>query len=219
LRAVIIANGELSPPISIETSDVLIAADGGARHCLALGLQPAFVIGDLDSLTEEEISRLQSGGAQVIQFPTRKNSTDLELALQHAELLRPDEILIYGALGKRWDQTTANLLLACAYPLARLRLVDGDQEILYVRARETLLIEGEAGDTVSLIPLSGDAAGITTKGLDYPLKDERLSFGSTRGVSNVLLANRAEVTLREGLLACVVIHQTGSPIQEEEHED
>jgi thiamine pyrophosphokinase len=177
------------------------------------------VIGDLDSLTEEEISRLQSGGAQVIQFPTRKDSTDLELALQHAELLTPDEILIYGALGKRWDQTIANLLLAGAYPLARIRLVDGDQEIRYVRARETLRIEGEPGDTVSLIPLSGDVEGITTRGLDYPLKDERLSFGSTRGVSNVLLGDRAEVTLREGLLVCVVIHQPGSPLQEEEHED
>jgi thiamine pyrophosphokinase len=59
---------------------------------------------------------------------------------------------------------------------------------------------------VSLIPLWGDASGVTTEGLEYPLEDGLLKFASTRGVSNVLIGESAKVQLSQGLLACVVIH-------------
>ena len=82
------------------------------------------------------------------------------------------------------------------------------QEIRLIRGGETLKVYGRAGDTVSLIPLCGDAHGVTTEGLEYPLHSETLLFGATRGISNVLLGEMAAVTLEEGLLLCVVIHGT-----------
>jgi len=207
LRIFIIANGKLTPPVRIDCDHILIAADGGAQHCLELGLTPDDVIGDLDSLTESDLIRLGELGARIHRYPTRKNFTDLELALQHALELGADEIVIYAALGDRWDQTIANLLLVGAYPSARIRLVDANQEIFYVRAGETTMIEGRPGDTVSLIPLMGDATGISTQSLEYALEDETLRFGSTRGVSNVMLDSTARVSLRTGLLLCALIHK------------
>jgi thiamine pyrophosphokinase len=211
LRAVIFANGSLNPPVKLSPGDFIIAADGGARHCLARGLVPSVVIGDLDSLTPADLESLKALGAKILQFPVRKDFTDLELALQHAQTSGADEILILGALGARWDQTLANVALPAAFPELNIRLADGYQEFFYLRTGETLTISGRPGDTLSLIPLGGEAQGITTDRLEYPLHGENLPLGSTRGVSNVLLAEQAQIALREGCLLCVVIHQPEQP--------
>jgi len=65
-------------------------------------------------------------------------------------------------------------------------------------------IRGRTGQTVSLIPVGGNATGVSTQGLEWPLKDETLIFGATRGVSNVLLGEKATVEVREGFLLCFV---------------
>jgi len=205
-RALIVANGWLNRPTEIPHYDFLIAADGGTHHCLKLGLHPDYVVGDLDSLDEQVLAALKSGGTQIIQYPTRKDYTDLELALQQALHLGATEIIILAALGARWDQTVANLLLPAALPQVRIWLVDGAQELTFIHSEEELTVAGKPGDTVSLIPLGGDARGITTTNLEYPLTGENLRFGSTRGVSNVLLTDQATIVLEKGLLLCTIIH-------------
>jgi len=213
LRAVIFANGILNAPrqilAALQAGDTVIAADGGARHCRALGVTPAVVIGDFDSLTADELAQLEREGAQVVRYPERKDFTDLELALQHAVAGGADEILVFGALGARWDQTLANLLLPAAPGMEKvcIRLLDGPQEIALLRAGETHTLTGQAGDTVSLVPLGGHAHGITTDGLEYSLSDGTLYFGATRGISNVLLGEQATVRLEDGLLLCTIIHK------------
>lgn len=211
-RAVIFANGLLNDPESarqaILEGDLLIAADGGARHCLNLGLTPKILIGDFDSLSENELASLQAAGSEIIRHPAKKDYTDLELALQHASSLDLTEILVMGALGARWDQTIANILLPVTDDLKdiRIRIIDGSQEVTLLRDIDQLTFHGHAGDIVSLIPIGGDAFGVTTRGLEYPLDDETLYFGATRGISNVLLNKAATIQLRDGLLLCILIH-------------
>jgi thiamine pyrophosphokinase len=207
LRILIFANGRMDWPFEIQNDDFIIAADGGAHHCLERQIQPDIVIGDLDSLSTADVRRLKESGSEVITFPARKDFTDLELALLKAQELDADEILLLGALGARWDQTIANLLLPAAYSAMCIRLLDGPQEIAFLRGGEQLEIVGQSGDTVSLIPLAGDAQGIVTRNLEYPLNDDTLAFGSSRGISNILTAEKGRVSLREGMLLCVVIHQ------------
>jgi thiamine pyrophosphokinase len=212
LRAVVFANGLLTgdlPADLFQAGDLIIAADGGAQHCRRLGIHPQVLIGDLDSLDAEAIEYFRQAGARIIPHSRRKDHTDLELALLHAREAGAEEALVLGALGLRWDQTLANLLLPAAEGLSdlRIRLVDGLQEIFLVRPGEDTPVPGQPGDTVSLIPLGGDAAGITTLRLEYPLENGTLRFGSTRGVSNVLLEPGAAVRLDTGMLLCVVIHK------------
>ncbi|MEK7327320.1 MAG: hypothetical protein AAB217_18910, partial [Chloroflexota bacterium] len=129
----------------------------------------------------------------------------------------------------RWDLTLANVLLLirsdrwrvsrqqatdpkgvlrkAATTNVRVRLLDGAQEIGLLCGPGQLTLTGNAGDTVSLIPIGGDARGITTSGLEYPLHGETLIFGSTRGISNVMMAGQAAIALAEGLLVCTVIRQ------------
>jgi len=195
----------------------VIAADGGAHHCLALGVHPRFVIGDLDSLDKEDLSQLKAQGSEIIQHPRRKDYTDLELALRYGQDLGVDEILILGALGERWDQTIANILLpAILIPIAqrtdvknppRITILDGNQELFFLRGGDQMEIHGHPGDVVSLIPIAERAHGVTTLNLEYPLLADDLLLGSTLGISNVLLAEHGSVSLIEGLMLCVVIHQ------------
>jgi len=213
LRAIIFANGELNHlPDDICTDDCLIAVDGGAWHCIRLGLTPDIVLGDFDSLPERERAQLAFSGSEVIRFPTRKDEIDLELALLLAIERGAAEVLIYAALGARWDMTIANLLLLTHPKLrsADIRIMDGPQVIRLIRAGEQLTLTGQPGDTVSLIPLQGDAHGITTTGLAYPLKSGTLRFGETQGVSNLLIDAQGTVTLEDGSLLCVLIHKTKS---------
>ncbi len=213
MRTVVFANGLIADlphaRAVLAPNDVVVAADGGARHLQALGIRPQVLIGDFDSLGPGEVEAMRLAGTEVIQHPARKDFTDLELALLHAVEQGADEILVLGALGNRWDQTLANLLLAASerFSGTPVILLDGPQELRLLRGGEKLALRGRPGDTVSLIPLFGDAVGVATHGLEYPLRGEDLSFGSTRGVSNVLLGEPASVSLREGILMCVIIHQ------------
>ncbi len=117
-------------------------------------------------------------------------------------------IRLFSALGDRLDQTLSNIYLLALAPLRTLdvRVVAGKQEAWLAYPGETI-IEGERGDTVSLIPIAGEAAGIRTEALYYPLRDETLTFGPARGVSNVMQADRATVHLSSGVL--LVVHTLG----------
>jgi thiamine pyrophosphokinase len=188
---VIFANGQLTRPILLQPGDLIIAADGGTHHCLGLGIRPQVVIGDLDSVREDELEALSASGTEIITYPERKDFTDLELALLEAQkrgATRSAAWLPWAAV----DQSLANIILPAAFPGLRISLLDDQQEIHFVRQGETLVITGQPGDTVSLIPLNGDAGGIITHGLEYPLHLEMLQFGSTRGISNVMLGNRCQ---------------------------
>ena len=104
-RAIIFANGSL-PDLEpahrlIRPGDVLLAADGGTRHALSLGLMPSIVIGDLDSLSEADRQRLENAGTRLLQRPRDKNETDLELALYYALEQGFTRVVILAALGGR----------------------------------------------------------------------------------------------------------------------
>ena len=214
MRAVIFANGVLSHPeidrARLRPDDWLIAADGGARHCQTLDLIPAVLIGDFDSIRNRERQILEQQGVTVVPFPESKDETDLELALRYAVEGGVNEVLILAGMGSRWDQSLVNLLLPAMVELAgvQIRLIDGPQEAVFVRDGETLKLQGQPGDKVSLIPLGGDAHGVTTHGLEYPLHEDTLYFGATRGISNVLLGEEATIHLYRGIMACFIIHSS-----------
>jgi thiamine pyrophosphokinase len=207
-RILIFANGEL-PDLEkahalIFDEDILIAADGGTRHILALGLMPHIVIGDLDS-SEVDLVPLTKRGTQVIEFPRDKNETDLELAIDHALTLDPDQIVIVGALGGRIDQTMANLSLLTDVRLTRFdaRLDDGVEEILF--CRDQAEVRGGSGDLVSLIPWGSNVTGVVTHNLKWPLNGETLYANKTRGISNEMCGEEASVKIKSGTL--LIVHR------------
>lgn len=214
MRAVIVANGPMAkPPLGTlvrRGGDLVVCVDGGAARSLTLGLKPDVVVGDMDSIDPALRQHLMEEGVRMVEFPRRKDETDLELAVRYAVTEGATDLVLLGALGGRIDHTLANLMLLASPELEGVgaRIVEGNQEVFLVR--EEAVIEGKPGDTVSLLPLTEDAAGIYTEGLEYPLQDGVLTFGAARGVSNVLLDSKARVRLKKGLLLVVHHHQERS---------
>ncbi len=194
----------------LKEADLVVAADGGAETALAWGRAPDVIVGDLDSLGDARRRTLEARGAVVETYPREKDQTDGEIALRAALARGARSIRIAGALGgARLDHALANVFLLALPELKGLdvALVDQDHEVLLLRGPATLPLSGTVGDIVTLLPLTQRAAGITTHGLLYPLRDEPLLAGRTRGVSNELTGKRASVALRRGQLL-VVLHRT-----------
>lgn len=212
MRALILANGELYKPdvlrsrIRAGTFDLVLGADAGARYAHTLNVTLDVIIGDMDSLSD--IERQGVGNAEFVSYPSEKDETDLELALLYIEEKGINHIVIVGAMGGRMDMTIANILLLTNTSVSscRIEVWHGEQTLWVIRPPGED-IYGHPGDMVSLIPLGGDASGITTEGLKYPLKNEYISFGRTRGISNLLEEPPARINLSDGLL--LAVHITG----------
>lgn len=211
MRIIIFANGNLPYPERARTlirpDDFILCADGGTSHALELGLTPNIIIGDMDSTTFD-LRPLTEKGTQIIQHPTDKNETDLELAINHAITLNPEAILILAALGGRMDQTLANIALLSGVRLSTVdvRLSDGVEEVFF--CRDQAQVEGRSGDIVSLIPWQGEVTGVFTENLRWHLHHETLYPEKTRGISNEMTSKIATIKIRSGLL--LVVHTFGN---------
>ena len=210
-RAFIFANGSLAEPEFIlkllTPTDMLIAANGGSKHLSALGLIPHILIGDFDSLDEDILSKQ---GIMFFRHKPEKDETDLELALLYAHKQKVEEILIFGALGGRWDMCLANILLLAnpifhenLLSIPSIKIMEHNQELSLITQHSPYKIHGSRGDTISLLPISTYVEGVLTQGLHYPLNEERLRLGTTRGISNLMLAEQALVQIQNGLLLCI----------------
>ena len=191
---------------------MVVAADGGYTRAVALGLAPDVLVGDLDSLAPDALAAAETAGTRVERFPADKDESDAELALLEAVALGATRVTVLGAFGgPRLDHALANLWLLAHPALAALDLV-----LLDAGARARLLaapapdggpverpLPGRPGAIVSLLPFGGDAEGITTRGLEYPLRNEPLRIGPARGLSNARVAADASVSLRAGRLLIV----------------
>src|SRR6266849_839547 len=209
MRVVIFAGGTYqqgkASQKALMDADMLIAADSGAATALRLGHVPTYIVGDFDSLDTQLVEQLRARGSRIISAAVEKDETDTELAMQLAIEQGATEITLLGALGgERFDHTIANVLLLAGYDNVPIKIIDGSSTCWLLRGPGSTTIEGQTGDLLSLFPLAGDATGIHTRGLYYPLRGETLRFGKPRGVSNVLTGEQAEVSLESGLL--LVIH-------------
>lgn len=200
-------NGEFIDPESvrklIHQGDIVIAVDGGYAHIQHLGLLPAMLIGDLDSIDPVEIQTAEQNGVKVIRFPTKKDQTDFELALDEVLRMGGSRVFIHAGLGGRLDHTLTNLAVMSSerYLGLGLVLLHGNQTIQFVR--QSLTLTGKSGDLVSLIPWQGPVTGVRTVGLDYPLQDETLFPDQSRGVSNLMTGSEALVSIQSGVLLCI----------------
>jgi thiamine pyrophosphokinase len=189
--------------------DELVCADGGARHVVALDLTPQVIIGDMDSLPLEILQRCEERGSRIIRHPREKKETDTQLALEYACRFHPDEIRIYGGMGGRIDHAIANisLLLPSARKGVTAKLVDEWCEVFVIT--QTTTIEGIAGQTVSLFPLSALVQGIELDGFEYPLSGGTMESGAPYGISNRLQAGQGVIAIGSGCLLVVKYAQPG----------
>lgn len=187
---------------------IVIAANGGSALVWELGMTPDLVVGDLDSADLDMVKAWEAQQVRVERYSHQtKLETDTELAVFAALNLGADRIYVIGATGGRADHSLANIFLLTHPQLVEsdIRLVADNQEIRLAKCGRWNGIEGEIGDTVSLLPLGMPAMGVSTEGLEFPLMREDLGEGRGRGVSNKIDSTPCRVWLDSGLLLIVHI--------------
>ncbi len=230
-KALIVGSAHVAPrdrlPDAVfDSVDLVIAADAGIAACRRLGLRPDMAVGDFDSAGPDELEALDASGIPVLRVPAEKDESDLELALAQAVERDARMVVVLGALGgpRIEHELSAIALVGHASDLGvGMSLVDERSSVSLLdaagdgyggrsraararpaRARPArFTVEGAPGDFVSLFPFGGDAIGVTTEGLRYPLRDEDLPVGPSRGLSNELAGTRGEVICRHGRLLIV----------------
>ncbi|PIP15213.1 thiamine diphosphokinase [Candidatus Roizmanbacteria bacterium CG22_combo_CG10-13_8_21_14_all_35_9] len=209
-RMVIFANGNLSnfsqAKKIVSQKDVIVCADGGVKHVIKLGLIPQVIIGDGDSISKDLKKKLLKNKINWIKYPVKKDKTDFELVVDYVLKNKYQELIIFGLLGDRLDHLLANIFLLAKIfsqnDLLKIKIIEGKQEAFFVN--KEIELKGEIGDIISLITLTDNFQNISTEGLEYKLSNESLFFGSTRGVSNIMLGKSAKITIKKG--TALIIH-------------
>jgi thiamine pyrophosphokinase len=214
----VFTGGELMAAVNrpLPTAGFVIAADSGLEQARRLGCRVDLVLGDFDSVTADALAEAERSGAVLDRHPAAKDATDLELALDAALARRPARIVVVGGHGGRVDHFLAGALALTRDETAAVDVSAhiGPARVFVVRDR--LTVHGRPGELLTLLAIRGPASGVSTEGLLYPLDDDVLAPGSTRGVSNELTGLTASVTVESGVLLAALpgelgTHFLGSP--------
>jgi thiamine pyrophosphokinase len=203
---VVVAGGPpAADPPPLPAPDLVIAADSGLHHALALGLRVDVLVGDLDSVDPTLVG--QAG--RVERHPVDKDATDLELALDLAMRHEPERVFVVASAGGRLDHALAGLLLL-ANPAYAGTILDAviDRTLVHVLHGPRTLV-ATPGELLTLVAVGGPVRVERTSGLRWPLRDEILHPASSRGVSNEVTAGSVELDIAGGAL--LAIRPAGHP--------
>ena len=187
-------------------AELVVAADGGLRAARQHDLRVDAVVGDLDSALDEDLAWARGAGATVVDYPSDKDATDLELAMAYADNAEGiDRILVFGVDGGRLDHEMGNWAVCCAPWRATVEVhaAGGIATILRSDRQRSMELRGEPGQTLSLIARMGAARGVEVTGVRWPLHNATLEAHSSLGISNEFVEPVARVSVGEGVLVVV----------------
>lgn len=206
MRAVIIGGGDFGKrqAVQITDKDFVICADSGYDSALKYNIHADAAIGDMDSVKSDI-------NVKKLVYPSRKDFTDGELALRYALDSGYKKILMTGFTGERLDHTLADIFMLdiAAESGAEAVLIDEYNEIYYLCEKApSVVLEDKCGETLSILPL-GDLKGLYTKGMEYPVNYEDISFFASRTVSNVIASQYAEIGIKSGRTLVILSRDKG----------
>ena len=202
MRCLIITGGTIQSEFAIKyikerAWNYVVCADAGMRFCHSAGILPDLILGDFDSVDEESYEYFQKVCPERMErFPTHKDETDTELAIETAMI---------GATGTRLDHVMGNIqMLKLALDRkVSCQIVDAHNRIRMVDKFAELKKSDQFGKYVSLLPFTPEVRGITLKGFAYEVEDFTLVSGIARGVSNELEAETATISCEDGILLVI----------------
>jgi len=172
----------------------LLAADGGADHLARLGLRPAAVIGDLDSISRE--TRAWLGEGPLVERPDQ-DRTDLDKALEYAfENLGVEHVTVIAALGGRVDHELGNLGLLARLAMGKRLVFEGaDLRVLAIDGEATLA--AHPGETWSFWTFD-PTVRVTVDGVRWPLENAAIDAGGRPSISNEATAEEVRIQATGG---------------------
>ena len=189
--------------VEVPADAFVVAADSGLAEANRLGVHVDLLVGDMDSVAPGDLEAYERAGGEVQRHAEDKDATDLDLAITAAVVAGAAHLTVVGGDGGRLDHLLGNALLLATprYAAVEIDGVFGGTRLHVVRGRRDLA--GSPGELVSLFALGGPARGVGTEGLRWPLEHATLEPGSTLGISNRFVADRAAVAVAEGVVLVV----------------
>lgn len=178
--------------------DYVICADGGLEKVKNLNLRPNLILGDFDSVDSSVLESYKLLNIETVTFPSEKDYTDMELAIEYAINKGYKDIILTGASGTRLDHTVANMLLIEKYYIKDIKIKIIDNNNLIQMVNDNMIIPVRKNYFVSIIPLSENIEGLTLEGFKYPLNNINVERGSTLCVSNEVTESFGVVKLKKG---------------------
>ena len=203
MKAFIYTGGEIFPENITEKAkagDIKIAADGGYKNALRLGVKVDILLGDFDSIGEHKTDE----DVEIIKVPAEKDFTDTQLAVETAIERGADEIVIIGGLSGRLDHTMSNISILEDLSTRRVHalITDGNNRIRFINSTSTLIAKS-GYKYVSILLASEKAKGVSAEGCKYPLKNAKLQRNVQYAISNEIDGNCALISVRKGAVYIV----------------
>ncbi len=169
---VIIANGRFPShpfPLScIDKSGYIVCCDGAANDFIAKGGMPDAIVGDCDSISEEN-RRLFAG---ILHPDQDQESNDLTKSVRFCVKHGKNDIIIVGGTGKREDHTLGNISLLAEYiSIARVIMVTNWGIFTPIVTDTTF--KSFKGQQVSVFSI--DPVEISSSNLEFPLNNHVLT--------------------------------------------
>lgn len=209
-KCIVIGAGDLTMgELSLQENDYVIAVDGGLSYCGILMVEPDLILGDFDSVSEQEKLAIEALQAEIpdriVELPVEKDDTDMLAALKQGLALGYRDFRIYAGTGGRFDHTLANIqcLLYLKNHDATGYLVDGTGMILVLQ-NEAVHLNRKLEGTMSLFALGKEAKGVTIQGMKYTLEDYTLTNDNPIGISNEFIGEEACISVEDGELVCMI---------------
>lgn len=169
IEAVVLANGDYpTNPLPLKIlaeAPYVICCDGGADEYIRRGHTPDVIIGDGDSLSEENRTK----HADILHRISDQETNDQTKAVHYLMAQGKRRIAIVGATGKREDHTLGNLSLLIDYMRAGGEVRTYTDYGIFIPCQGTRTFPCHPGQQISIINFN--ARKLHGKGLVYPLSD------------------------------------------------
>lgn len=207
MKAVIVCSGSMDDydyhKKFFKDSRIVIGVDGGAMHLRRLGIFPDILIGDFDSISKDDYDYFKDAGIGDIRYPSQKDMTDTELALEYAAEKGADSIVLLGCLGTRFDHSLSNIFMLKKMADKNISCIIANEHNEIQLVKDNIVLTNESNMKLTILSLTESVEGITSKGLLYPLNNDQIKLGSSRGVSNEFIEDIAEISINKGLLLVI----------------
>ena len=177
----------------------IFCADGGANICYELGLTPKEIYGDLDSIKNEVKEFYQEKNIKFIKFQVEKDYTDSELILNEIQN-KYNVIYCIAGLGGSIDHELTNINLLAKY--SNLIFISEKEKIFKIN--NNYEFNSMINRTVSFIIFSDEVKALTLEGFKYNIENLDIKKGEARCISNIIVENKANLSIKSGSLLCVI---------------
>lgn len=187
-----------------EEDQVVICADGAAKYLKSLDFVPDLLLGDLDSIDHQDKEWMEEKKVPLKKFPSRKDQTDTEIAIEYSLSKKPEGIEVLGAFGSRMDHTLGNVLLLEKFYDREISIVLADEQNEIWLLDKHTRITGRKNENLSIVAITEKVTDLDLTGFEYPLEKHVLFRGDTLGISNIIREEEAEITYKDGKLLGII---------------